>query len=154
MSEIEKLFRDMLLGGVGVVATAVEKADELAKGFVRKGQETMDANQEPLDTVRRKGQEVWDDLSRRYAETFDATRRAMRDVIDQAATMTAEQRAEIRRRLDELDELEREASKKAAEAQAEAEAESEDEEKEPVADAEKKPDETAVEIEDDGEANG
>ena len=152
MSEIEKLFRDMLLGGVGVVAAAVEKADELAKGFVRKGQETMDANQETLDTVRRKGQEVWDDLSRRYAETFDATRRAMRDVIDQAATMTAEQRAEIRRRLDELDELEREASRKAAEAQAEAE--SEDEEKEPVADAEEKPDETAVEIEDDGETNG
>lgn len=88
MSDLEKVLKNVVLGSVGAVATAVEKGGEIAKTFVDKGEETM-----------RQSQACTDELKRKVKDAYDAATTVEVDVTK----MTPEQRAELRRQLDAMD---------------------------------------------------
>ena len=52
MSDIEKLLKDVVYGGVGAVASALETTGELAKTFVEKGQATVRQGQEKAEELK------------------------------------------------------------------------------------------------------
>ena len=54
MDEIKNTLKKILAGGIGAVATAVEKGEEMARGFVEKGEETLRENQETIDSFKEK----------------------------------------------------------------------------------------------------
>ena len=92
MTDLEKLVKDVLLGGVGAVATVAEKSGEIAKALVEKGRATVKENQDAAEELKRKWKE--------------ACPVAKQDAID-VSSLTAEQRAELRRQLDLIEEEER-----------------------------------------------
>ena len=83
MSNIEDTVKKVIAGGIGAVATVVEKGSEMAKEFVNKGEETIRSNQGTIDNVKEKIKSVFKGLD--------------------VKGMTREERAELRRMLDEAD---------------------------------------------------
>lgn len=135
MSELEKILKNVLLGSVGAVATAVEKTGDLAKSFVAKGGEVVEQNKGLTD----KGREIADSAKASIKKLMDRISLGIRGVD----RLSKEQREELRTRLNELDEVEAEMQRemdarleeaRAAE-EAKAEAEKQLEEMEKKADA-------------------
>ncbi len=96
MNELENIVKQVVYGGIGAAATIVEKGGEIARNLVDKGQETYRANQGAVE-------EFGEDIKRRvkdFCEQFQ-----QEDVID-ISGLNREQRAELRRRLDEMDAME------------------------------------------------
>ena len=89
MNELENIVKSVVYGGIGAAATLVEKGGDLARTLVEKGQETMRANQDVTDDIKRRVREFCDKFMNE-------------DTID-VSTLTPGQRAELRRQLDELD---------------------------------------------------
>ena len=104
MSELEKFLKNVLLGGVGAVATAAEKASELARGLVDKGTRVMEENRETTDALTRRGQQLADDIAAQMRKAWDGVCQA----VTGKAQPTREERDEVRERLNEMDELEEE----------------------------------------------
>jgi len=101
---LEELGKDLLnvaMAGVGAVAILTEKAIDLGKICAEKGAETLEKGKALNEELKRKGEQVAQEHRDRCAN--EALER-----------LTAEERAELRRKLTELDEKE-------AAAQAEAE---------------------------------
>lgn len=98
MSKLNSILRDVGYASVGAAAALVEGGGKIAKTLVRKGEKTLHDNQ---DTV--------DDLKRRVHDLSDKAKSAAKKVVSQsdptmdASRMTAEERAELRRQLDEAD---------------------------------------------------
>lgn len=84
MSEIEKVLKSVVLGGIGAAAAVVEKGGEIAKTLVEKGEETLRQNQDVADQIKEKVKSACDAAK----VSFDIAR------------MTPEERAELRRQLD------------------------------------------------------
>ena len=83
MSNIEETVKKVITGGIGAVATVVEKGSEMAKEFVNKGEETIRNNQGTIDNVKEKVRSVFKGID--------------------IKGMTREERAELRKMLDEAD---------------------------------------------------
>ena len=97
VDELGKVLADVGLASVGLVALAAEQVGKAGKILVEKGAVA-------LEEGRKHGAE----LQRKYQE--DATRRREEQFNQRINEMTAQQREELRRRLAELDDLEREAA--------------------------------------------
>lgn len=97
VDELGKVLADVGLASVGLVALAAEQAGKAGKILVEKGAVA-------LEEGRKHGAE----LQRKYQE--DAKRRREEQFNQRINEMTAQQREELRRRLAELDDLEREAA--------------------------------------------
>lgn len=97
MSNFKNFLRDMGYFGVGAAAVIVEVGGKAVKALVSKGEKTLQDNQETVDELKRKTRELGD---RMKATVEKATAKAA--PVD-AAAMTPEERAELRRQLDEAD---------------------------------------------------
>ena len=97
VDELGKVLADVGLASVGMVALAAEQVGKAGKILVEKGAVA-------LEEGRKHGAE----LQRKYQE--DAKRRREEQFNQRINEMTAQQREELRRRLAELDDLEREAA--------------------------------------------
>lgn len=89
MNELENIVKSVVYGGIGAAAAIVEKGSDIARVLVEKGQETVRANQDVTDDIKRRVKEFCDKFMNE-------------DTID-VSTLTPGQRAELRRQLDELD---------------------------------------------------
>lgn len=58
MSEIKDFLRDVGYFGVGAAATILEAGDKAVKALVKKGAETLHDNQDTVDEIVRKAQEL------------------------------------------------------------------------------------------------
>lgn len=103
MNELENIVKSVVYGGIGAAATLVEKGGDIARALVEKGQETVRANQDTVDQIR----DTAEDLKRRVVEFCE---KFMNDDVIDASCLTREQRDELRRQLDEQDELDSEAA--------------------------------------------
>ena len=97
VDELGKVLADVGLASVGLVALAAEQVGKAGKILVEKGAVA-------LEEGRKHGAE----LQRKYQE--DAKRRREEQFNQRINEMTAQQREELRSRLAELDDLEREAA--------------------------------------------
>lgn len=102
MSDLEKVLKDVVYGGVGAVAAAIEVGSDLARTFVEKGQEAV-----------RQGQERAEELKRAMK---DACEEMDRDPMIDLSGLTRAQRDTLRRQLDEMDAQEDAAASPAPEA--------------------------------------
>ena len=91
-----KVLRNVAYAGVGVAALAVEKAGEVGKVLVEKGEIAVEQGKEFHGELQQKLQDA---AQKRQEERFNET----------VSSLSAQEREELRRRLAELDELEREA---------------------------------------------
>lgn len=98
MSNIKNFLRDVGYFGIGAVASVAEVGGKAIKILVNKGEQTLRDNQETMDELKRKTRELGD---RMKATVEKATTKPVTPV--NAAAMTPEERAELRRQLDEAD---------------------------------------------------
>lgn len=94
--DLEKALRNVAYAGVGVAALALEKAGEVGKVLVEKGEVAVEQGKQFNEELQQKLQDA---AQKRQEERFNNT----------VSAMSAEEREELRRRLAELDELEKEA---------------------------------------------
>ena len=94
--DLEKALRNVAYAGVGVAALAVEKAGEVGKVLVEKGEIAVEQGKEFHGELQQKLQDA---AQKRQEERFN----------DTISAMSAQEREDLRRRLAELDELEKEA---------------------------------------------
>ncbi len=99
MNELENIVKQVVYGGIGAAAAIVEKGGDLARTLVEKGQETIRANQDTAEDIKRRVKEFCDQFQNE-------------DIID-VSKLTREQRDELRRQLDELDAAEAQAAEAA-----------------------------------------
>ena len=90
MGELSKGLMNVAMAGVGAVAIVAEKASEIGKIYAAKGAETLEKGRALNEELRRKGEQVT--RERREQSTNEALER-----------MTAQERQELRRKLDDLD---------------------------------------------------
>ncbi|NCE64355.1 hypothetical protein D1159_07075 [Pseudoflavonifractor sp. 524-17] len=94
-------FSDALMNvafaGVGAAAIAVEKAGEVGKVLVEKGEEAVEQGRQLNDELQEKGRAI---SKERQEQRFNAA----------IAALTAEERQALRKKLDDLDEEERQAA--------------------------------------------
>ena len=94
--DLEKALRNVAYAGVGVAALAVEKAGEVGKVLVEKGEIAVEQGKQFNEELQQKLQDA---AQKRHEERFN----------DTISAMSAQEREDLRRRLAELDELEKEA---------------------------------------------
>lgn len=97
IEDFGKVLTNIGLAGVGLAAIAVEQAGKAGKVLVEKGAAAVE-----------EGRKYGAELQEKYQQ--DAQRRREEQFEQQVAQMDAGQREALRRRLAELDELEREAA--------------------------------------------
>ncbi|MBR3494589.1 MAG: hypothetical protein IKH38_04105 [Clostridia bacterium] len=117
MSELEKILRNIVLGGVGAVATAVEKTGEVAKNLVAKGSEVVSQAAPTREALERE---------------IDGVREQLREELKTEDLSSKEARERVRAAFEQLDGLEQclarrdEAQQPEAEEEPEAEAKPDD----------------------------
>lgn len=99
--DLGKTLVDVAYAGVGAVVLVAEQAGKLGKVLVERGEEAVDRAGRYSEELHQK---VQDDIQRRRDEALDG----------KISSMDAQQREDLRRRLDELDEIERQAAEMAA----------------------------------------
>jgi len=99
--EFGKALVNVAYAGVGAVALAAEQAGKLGRVLVERGEEALDQAGRYSEELHQK---VQDDIQRRRDEALD----------DKISSLNARQREDLRRRLAELDEIERQAAEMAA----------------------------------------
>lgn len=102
--DLGKTFVDVAYAGVGAVVLVAEQAGKLGKVLVERGEEAVDRAGRYSEELHQK---VQDDIQRRRDEALDG----------KISSMDAQQREDLRRRLDELDEIERQAAEMQADAE-------------------------------------
>lgn len=117
MSDVKKVLRDIGYFGVGTAAALVEAGGKAVKALVRKGEKTLSENQDAVDDLKRKAKDVGEKL-KDAAQKMVAKPEAAPEEASPVDAMSAEERAELRRQLDEAD-----AAAQAAESQDPAEEE-------------------------------
>lgn len=96
MSKLKDIAYDVACFGVGAAAVVVDAASHAAKALVRKGDQTLKDNQDTVDALKRKVKDLTD-KAKAQMESVTAE-----PTVD-ASAMTPEERAELRRQLDEAD---------------------------------------------------
>ncbi len=107
MSELEKMVKNVLLGGVGAVATAVEKTGEIAKSLVDKGARVLEENRDKTDALKQKGQKTLDSIGGRFSALTDR----IRSQLTQTAEAPKAPAGDLRDEAEELESLEAELRK-------------------------------------------
>ena len=102
--DLGKTLVDVAYAGVGAVVVVAEQAGKLGKVLVERGEEAVDRAGRYSEELHQK---VQDDIQRRRDEALDG----------KISSMDAQQREDLRRRLDELDEIERQAAEMQADAE-------------------------------------
>lgn len=124
MSDVKKVLRDIGYFGVGTAAALVEAGAKAVKALVRKGEKTLSENQDAVDDLKRKAKDAGEKLKDAGEKLKDAAQKmvakpeAAPEEASPVDAMSAEERAELRRQLDEAD-----AAAQAAESQDPAEEE-------------------------------
>ena len=98
--ELGKALLTAAYAGVGAVALATEQAGKLGKVLVERGEEAVEQMGKYSEEIQQK---VQDDIQRRREAALD----------ERISSLEAWQRDDLRRRLDELDELDRQAAEMA-----------------------------------------
>lgn len=92
--------KNLLLAGLGAVAMTAEKSAALVEELVKKGELTVAQgrvlNEELKHDLHKKGEEVTDTLSRKGYLTVQT-------VLDSLETMSRDERAAVRRKLEEME---------------------------------------------------
>ena len=91
LNDLENDLKKILLAGVGAVALTAEKSEALVRELVRKGELTVEQGKTLNEELKHKVKEAAADVKAAVTSMPDVGR------------MTTEERAELRRRLDELD---------------------------------------------------
>ncbi len=99
MSDLKKILRDVGYFGVGAAAVIVDAGGKAVKALVRKGEETLRDNQDTVDELKRKAR----DLGEKVKDAAQKAAAKPEPTPVDAAAMTPEERAELRRQLDEAD---------------------------------------------------
>ena len=94
---LKHLVRDIGFFGIGAAAILVEAGSKAAQTLVRKGAQTLQDNQGTMDDLKRRARDFYDRTKERFSDAPD--NRPMVDLHQ----LTPEQRAELRRQLDEAD---------------------------------------------------
>ena len=102
--DLGKTLVDVAYAGVGAVVLVAEQAGKLGKVLVERGEEAVDRAGRYSEELHQK---VQDDIQRRRDEALDG----------KISSMDAQQREDLRRRLDELDEIDRQAAEMQADAE-------------------------------------
>ena len=102
--DLGKTLVDVAYAGVGAVVLVAEQAGKLGKVLVERGEEAVDRAGRYSEELHQK---VQDDIQRRRDEALDG----------KISSMDAQQREDLRRRLDELDEIERQDAEMQADAE-------------------------------------
>ena len=110
MSNLEDVLKSVVLGGVGAVATVLDKGAEIGKTLVEKGQQTVDSNQETIDSLKQK-----------FRDAVEASKNIDVKLDFDFTVLSREQRDALRRKLDEADAKEEAEAAEAAEADGDAE---------------------------------
>lgn len=98
-----KTLVNVALAGVGLAAMAAEQAEKAGRVLVERGEIAVEHGRKYSEELQQKMQQ-------------DAKRRREEQLDQQVSAMDAQQREQLRRRLAELDELERQAEEMAAQA--------------------------------------
>ncbi len=98
MSDFKDFLRDAGYLGVGAVAAVAEAGSKAVKALVSKGEQTLRDNQDTVDEIKRKAKELGDKVKTTVEKATKSD-----DAPMDAASMTPEERAELRRQLDEAD---------------------------------------------------
>lgn len=96
MSKLNSILRDVGYASVGAAAVLVEGCGKGVKALVRKGEKTLHDNQGTVDDLKRRARDLGDkakSVAKKMTSKPEST-------VD---TMTAAERAELRRQLDEAD---------------------------------------------------
>lgn len=103
MSDMKNILRDMGYFGVGAAAVILETGGKAVKCLVKKGEATLRENQDTVDDLKRRAR----DLGEKAKGAFEkAAARPEKPPVD-ASQLSPEERAELRRQLDEADEADR-----------------------------------------------
>lgn len=104
MSNVKNFLRDVGYFGVGAATILVEAGGKAAKALVRKGEKTLRENQDTVDDLKRKAKDAGTKIKGAAQKVVAKPEPAPKNStpIDTAA-MSAEERAELRRQLDEAD---------------------------------------------------
>lgn len=104
MSNVKNFLRDVGYFGVGAATILVEASGKAAKALVRKGEKTLRENQDTVDDLKRKAKDAGTKIKGAAQKVVAKPEPAPKNStpIDTAA-MSAEERAELRRQLDEAD---------------------------------------------------
>lgn len=97
MTNLKNILRDVGYCTVGVAAVIVEAGTKTARALVRKGEATLRDNQDTVDDLKRRAKELGEKLK----DSFEKP--ASDEPAVDASKMSAEERAELRRQLDEAD---------------------------------------------------
>lgn len=98
MSKLNDILRDVGYASVGAAAVLVEGCGKGVKALVRKGEKTLRENQDTVDDLKRRAR----DLGEKAKSAAKKATPKPEYTVD-ASGMTAEERAELRRQLDEAD---------------------------------------------------
>lgn len=98
MSNFKDFLRDAGYLGIGAVAAVAEAGSKAVKALVSKGEQTLRDNQDTVDEIKRKAKELGDKVKTTVEKATKSD-----DAPMDAASMTPEERAELRRQLDEAD---------------------------------------------------
>lgn len=103
MSDFKDFARDLGYFGVGAAAVIVEAGGKTIKALVRKGEKTLRENQDTVDDLKRKARELGDKVKDTVEKATAKPESPEAAAPMDAAAMSPEERAELRRQLDEAD---------------------------------------------------
>lgn len=104
MSDVKKVLRDIGYFGVGTAAALVEAGAKAVKALVRKGEKTLRENQDTVDDLKRKAKDAGTKIKGAAQKVVAKPEPAPKNSVPiDTAAMSAEERAELRRQLDEAD---------------------------------------------------
>ena len=97
LSEMSNDLKKVLLAGIGAVAMTVEKSEDLVKDLVKKGELTMEQG-------KALNQEQGKALNQELKHTFQKDKGdAQKEPVLKVDQLSAEERAALKRRLEELE---------------------------------------------------
>lgn len=96
MSKLNSILRDVGYASVGAAAVLVEGCGKGVKALVRKGEKTLRENQDTVDDLKRRARDLG-------VKAKSAAKKVTPRPENPVDTMTAEERAALRRQLDEAD---------------------------------------------------
>ena len=97
MDKLKSILRDVGYCTVGIAAVIVEAGTKTAQALVRKGEATLRENQDTVEDLKRRAKELGD----KFKDSFEKP--AASEPGFDTSRMSAEERAELRRQLDEAD---------------------------------------------------
>lgn len=104
MSNVKNFLRDVGYFGVGAATILVEAGGKAAKALVRKGEKTLRENQDTVDDLKRKAKDAGTKIKGAAQKVVAKPEPAPKNSAPiNTAVMSAEERAELRRQLDEAD---------------------------------------------------